>query len=111
MHLIVDGLERGCAKMRTQWFRLSLNDGRFEAAKPPSESRPSHWVERDLEHLLALNPAFLDVADYLPPRLAGAQQIAEKFGRSLGHLRAWSEGTTKDELDPKSLRRLGDRVV
>ncbi len=57
--------------MGIEWFRFSLKDGGLEKAKAPTEPKPLHWIERDLENFLAINPNFLDVADHLPLRLGG----------------------------------------
>jgi hypothetical protein len=76
--------------MAQDWFRLSLKNGALvPIAKPPPASKPAHWIERDLENILTLNPDFLGVADLLPLRLQGIrgtvtspdQAFVEELGR------------------------------
>jgi len=57
--------------MRTEWFALSLKSGKLKIATPPRAARSKHWIERDIENIIALNPEFLGVEDHQPLRLRG----------------------------------------
>lgn len=75
--------------MAQDWFELSLTNGGLKRAKAPGSPTPMHWVERDIENLLTLNPDFLDVADHVPLRQRGVrgtvtspdQAFADELGR------------------------------
>jgi hypothetical protein len=55
----------------TDWFTLSLKDGKLKGTRVPGKRVHLHWSEWDIENLIALNPSFIDVADHLPLRLGG----------------------------------------
>jgi hypothetical protein len=84
----------------TDWFRLNPNDGGLTPAEMPARAKPQKWIERDLEHLLAMNPSFLDVVDELPIRVNGGttstlpdQAYVDSLGRlTVVELKAVSAG-------------------